>query len=103
MFCVCTWFRLNQLKQNNLAQLEPTDTESIRQALALQGARVGQLERTLHDVANAIGNLTQTVNLLEHRLQDIAHHLSASPGVSASSTATPSLSSAHSLKRRQLH
>ena len=55
--------------------MDPADTERFRLALSSQGNRVGQHERALHEVMEAITNLTSNVALIGGRMDQLSTHL----------------------------
>ena len=55
--------------------MDPADAEKFRLALSSQGNRVGQHEKALHEVMEALTNLTSNVALNGGRIEQLSTHL----------------------------
>ena len=69
--------------------MDPADTERFRLALSSQGDRVGQHERVLHEVMEAITNLTSNVALIGGRMDQFSAHLTTLTAPSHAPTPVP--------------
>ncbi|XP_037609788.1 uncharacterized protein LOC119478845 [Sebastes umbrosus] len=82
--CLCLHLGPNQQpSQNNLAAMDPADTDSLRQALASQGALVGQHDKVLHELVENLRALSSNVIRLGSQMDQVNAHLTASYASSA--------------------
>ncbi|XP_074492800.1 uncharacterized protein LOC141768407 [Sebastes fasciatus] len=82
--CLCLHLGPNQQpSQNNLATMDPADTDSLRQALASQGALVGQHDKVLHELVENLRALSSNVIRLGSQMDQVNAHLTASYASSA--------------------
>lgn len=75
--------------------MDPAETDKLRQALSMQGTRVGQHEQVIHEIMETLQKLSSGVTQLSSRLDQVVTRIpslapTGDPLVSAAAAAAPS-------------
>lgn len=84
--------------------MDPADTDSLRQALATQGALIRQHNKVLHEVVDQFYGFTSSVTQLSRQMEQISTHLpvpSAFTASASSANSAPSCSIASPAQPRK--